>query len=198
MIANFGVRAPALAAPARRLDFSIESEKPADYLARERLLDEAFGAARFDKAVERLRQGRLPAQGLALSAKEGEDLVGTVRLWPVLAGEIPALLLGPLAVAKSCRSRGIGRSLMTEALSRAASAGHAAVLLVGDPPYYEPLGFSRSHTLGLNLPGPVEDARFLGLELKEGALRGARGLVTAVGAPDPVGHYDAIDWRLAA
>jgi predicted N-acetyltransferase YhbS len=198
LIANFNIDALPLAGAPRRPGLSIESEKPADYLARERLLDEAFGAARFDETVERLREGRLPARGFALVAKEGEDLVGTVRMWHILAGEVPALLLGPLAVAKPRRSRGIGRGLMTQALFRAARAGHAAILLVGDPPYYEPLGFSRRHTLGLSLRGPVEEARFLGLELKEGALRGARGLVTAAGAPELRGDDGANDWRPAA
>jgi predicted N-acetyltransferase YhbS len=67
-------------------------------------------------------------------------------------------------------------------LLRAARAGHAAVILVGGAAYYEPFGFSRRHTRFLALPGPVEAARFLGCELKEGALSEARGLITAAGA----------------
>ena len=87
------------------------------------MLDEAFGAARFEKTVERLREGRLPAPGLALVAKDGGELVGTLRLWPIRAGDVPALLLGPLAVAKTHRSRGLGRRLMGEALFRAIDRG---------------------------------------------------------------------------
>ncbi|HET6377169.1 MAG TPA: N-acetyltransferase [Methylocella sp.] len=174
--------------------FHIGSELPADRLARERLLDEAFGPGRFDKTVERLREGRLPASGLALAAKEGESLIGTLRLWHVRAGDAPALLLGPLAVAKTCRSRGTGRALVEESLSRARRLGHAEILLVGDAAYYEPFGFSRRHTLGLSLPGPVDEARFLGLELQDGALRGAQGLVTAAGMRDP--QALANEWEL--
>lgn len=197
-IPNFETHVRAFAGGAHKQNIFIGSEVPADSRARERLLDEAFGASRFEKTAERLRAGRLPARGLALAAKDGEDLVGTLRMWNVLAGEVPALLLGPLAVAKAYRSCGLGRKLMVEGLSRAANAGHAAVLLVGDPPYYEPFGFSRRHTLGLSLPGPVDDARFLGLDLKEGALRRARGLVTAADALGLTGDDGAIDWRLAA
>ena len=197
-ISNFNMQAPAFAGVIGKPNLSIASESPADSWARERLLDEAFGAARSGKTAERLREGRLPAPGLALAATDAGDLVGTLRMWHVLAGEVPALLLGPLAIVKAYRSRGIGRRLMAEALLRAASAGHKAVLLVGDAAYYEPFGFSRRHTLGLSLPGPVDEARFLGLELKGGALKAARGFVVAAGARDLPAYHGAIEFRRAA
>ena len=50
------------------------------------LLDAAFGPDRFEKTGERLREGRLPAAGLALVMKHGPLLVGTLRLWHVDAG----------------------------------------------------------------------------------------------------------------
>ncbi len=56
--------------------------------AREDLLDAAFGAARFAKTSERLREDRLPAEGLAFAAMDGDRLVGTVRLWNVTAGPV--------------------------------------------------------------------------------------------------------------
>ncbi|HET6374521.1 MAG TPA: N-acetyltransferase [Methylocella sp.] len=193
-ISKFDIDALAFAQAVGNPIMIIANETPTDCRARERLLDEAFGPARHEKTVERLREGRLPASGLALAAKEGESLIGTLRLWHVRAGKAPALLLGPLAVARSCRARGIGRALMEESLSRARELGHAAVLLVGDAAYYEPFGFSRRHTLGLSLPGPVDEARFLGLELQDGALRGAQGLVTAAGLRDP--QALAPEWEL--
>jgi predicted N-acetyltransferase YhbS len=93
------------------------------------------------------------------------------------------LLLGPLAIARSHRSIGIGSALMREALRRAAAAGHRAVLLVGDAPYYGRFGFEASLTRGLDLPGPVERARFLGFEIAPFALAGAEGTVAAADAP---------------
>ncbi|MBV8663737.1 MAG: N-acetyltransferase, partial [Hyphomicrobiales bacterium] len=128
------------------------------------------------------REGRLPAEGLALVAEDGAALVGTVRLWPVCAGGVDALLLGPLAVARSHRGLGTGANLMREAIARAAASGHRAILLVGDAPYYARFGFSAALTARLALPGPVERARFLALELTRAALRGAEGLVVATGA----------------
>ena len=162
----------------------IRDERPGDLSAREALLDASFGPARREKTSERLRENRLPAAGLALAAIEAGKLVGTLRLWHVDAGSAacPALLLGPLAVAQSHRSKGLGTKLICEALYRAMVRGHDAVLLVGDLAYYERFGFRRGVTTGLDLPGPVERARFLGLELEAGALAGARGMVRATGA----------------
>ncbi len=159
----------------------IEDERPADARARETLLDEAFGLDRLAKTSQRLRDGRLPAHGLALAARDERKLLGTLRCWNIDAGGVPALLLGPLAVALSHRSHGIGAKLMREALWRAASRGHKAALLVGDAPYYARFGFDAALTANLDLPGPVDRARFLGFEIECGALNGAQGLVRATG-----------------
>jgi predicted N-acetyltransferase YhbS len=91
-------------------------------------------------------------------------------------------MLGPIAIDPSVQSLGLGGKLMREALKRAGNLGHKAVLLVGDAPYYERFGFSADKTGSLWLPGPYERKRFLALELEEGALGGARGLVSATGA----------------
>ncbi len=166
--------------------FTILDETPTDAPAREALLDAAFGPARFLKTCERLRDGRRPAPGLALVAKDEEDaLIGTIRLWPILAGVRPALLLGPVAVAQETRSLGLGAALIRESLDRAKALGHRAVLLVGDAPYYVRFGFERRFTERLVMPGPVERARFLGLELAPGALEGVEGRVRAAAILDP-------------
>lgn len=160
----------------------IRDERLEDIVARECLLDRAFGRDRFAKTSEILRAGRVPAAGFALTAIVDGEIAGTVRLWHVRAGRRDALLLGPLAVDGCFRSHGLGGALMCEAISRARSGGHAAILLVGDAPYYARFGFSAACTAGLELPGPVDRARFLGLELEAGALAMQRGPVVATGA----------------
>ena len=114
-------------------------------------------------------------------------LVGTLRLWHVSAGGIPALVLGPLAVEASSRKLGVGTALITRALAAATARGHRAVILLGDAPYYARFGFSAEKMAELSLPGPFERERLLGLELEAGALDGARGMVVPTGvAANPV------------
>jgi predicted N-acetyltransferase YhbS len=162
---------------------TIREETFHDVEAREALLDTCFGPARFQKTCERLREGRMPADGLSLVIDRDDEIIGTVRLWHVSAGpNRPALMLGPIAIDPSVQSLGLGGKLMREALARAAARGHKAVLLVGDAPYYERFGFSLEKTGSLWLPGPYERNRFLALELEAGSLDGARGLVSATGA----------------
>jgi predicted N-acetyltransferase YhbS len=158
----------------------VRLERRSDTAARERLLDAAFGASRFAKTSERLREGRMPARGLAFVAFEGGRLVGTLRLWPVITGTGHlCLLLGPLAVAADIRNRGIGAALMWHALRKARALGHRAVLLVGDGAYYSRFGFSAENTGALRMPGPYECERLLACELVPGALKGARGMIAA-------------------
>jgi predicted N-acetyltransferase YhbS len=167
---------------------TIRKEVHRDVEARDALLDRCLGLGRFQKASERLREGRLPARDLAFVASDRDRVVGTVRLWNVSAGPSrPALLLGPLAVHADHRGRGIGGALMEHALASAKQLGHRAVLLVGDAPYYERFGFSAAATGSLWMPGRYDADRFLAVELQPGALAGARGLVSPTGrlAPKP-------------
>jgi predicted N-acetyltransferase YhbS len=164
--------------------FAIRAERASDVVAREALLDACFGASRHTRTCQRLRDERAPAEGLALSVvRQGRQdrLVGTVRLWHVSAGGVPALVLGPLAVDASCRDLGIGAALMQHALVAAKARGHGAVILLGDAPYYARFGFSALKTGELSLPGPFERDRLLGLELREGALDGAWGMIVPTG-----------------
>ncbi|MBR0753265.1 N-acetyltransferase [Bradyrhizobium jicamae] len=158
----------------------IGRERRSDVAAREDLLDAAFGPTRFEKTSERLREGRRPARGLAFVARQGGQLVGTLRLWPVVtATGHTGLLLGPLAVAADARCHGIGAALMWQALYKAKTLGHRAILLVGDAAYYNRFGFSAEKTGALRMPGPNERARLLACELVPEALSGARGVISA-------------------
>lgn len=169
----------------------IRSEHARDVKAREILLDEAFGLERHEKTCERLREGRVPVRGLSLVAEIEGRIVGTVRLWHVAIGSLNALLLGPLAVSDDYRAQGIGARLVRAALNRAAIQGHQAVILVGDAAYYSRFDFSADVMTDIDLPGPVDRARFLGLELKEGAFAEARGIVTAAGEAVPSAIFTA-------
>ncbi|WP_413989628.1 GNAT family N-acetyltransferase [Labrys okinawensis] len=185
----------------------IVQETSSHFDAREKLLDAAFGPSRFAKTSERLREGRLPAKGLAFSALDDGKLIGTLRLWSISAGPgRAALLLGPLAIDAARRSEGLGARMMWHAIGHAQHLGHKAILLVGDAPYYSRFGFSTDLTERLWLPGPVERNRFLGLELVPDGLVGASGLVNATGEKVATPDFAALvakaandtAWRFAA
>jgi predicted N-acetyltransferase YhbS len=161
--------------------FAIRAERASDVAAREALLDASFGEGRHARTCQRLRDGRAPAEGLAFSAVHEGRVVGTVRLWHVSAGGIPALVLGPLAVDTSCRKLGVGAALMTHALAAAKARGHSAVILRGDAGYYARFGFSAEKTGELALPGPFERDRLLAVELRADALDNAFGMILATG-----------------
>ena len=166
-------------------------EAPWHSAAREELLDLVFGQARFEKPSERLREGRLPE--IALSAMDGDVLVGTVRLWRAETGDgRPVLLLGPLAVSPALQGAGLGGRLMRMALNRAAVGGHGAVILVGEPAYYARFGFTAAHTGALAMPGAYEQRRLLALELADGVLEGAFGTLRAA-APLAGARWTASD-----
>jgi predicted N-acetyltransferase YhbS len=167
--------------------FAIRGERASDLAAREALLDAGFGANRHTRTCQRLRDGQTPAEGLAFSAQRRGRLVGTVRLWHVSAGGVPALVLGPLAVDPSCRKLGIGAALINHALAAAKARGHGAVILLGDAPYYGRFGFSPRKTGELSLPGPFERDRLLAVELRDGALDGAWGMIMPTGMAAPQG-----------
>lgn len=158
----------------------IVPERPQDLAAIESLNDAAFGANRNNKTVYRLRDGLPPDAALCFVALDEHDaLCASLRFWRIVIGAIktPALLLGPLAVMPELRGQGYGKALMRHGIDEARRLGHKLIVLVGDPEYYNPFGFTREAALALKLPGPVEERRFLALPLVEGAMVGVGGMI---------------------
>jgi predicted N-acetyltransferase YhbS len=146
----------------------------------EHLLDICFGLGRRAKTSYRLREGEQPVEGLSFLARADQvELAGVISYWRVFIGEraVPALLLGPLAVHPNLQGQGIGRALMRHTLGIAKARGERLVILIGDEPYYSRVGFRKVPDGRMIMPGYVDPDRFLYLELVEGALDGATGLV---------------------
>lgn len=153
-------------------------QKPHHAAAVERLLDLTFGRDRHNRTVYRLREAAEAIPGLSFAVEDEGELIATLRFWPVsLPDGTQALLLGPLAVRPELAGRGIGRALVRHGLVQAREQGWPAILVVGDPKYYQPFGFTREAAGRLRLPGPVDYQRFQGLALVHGALDGLRGTI---------------------
>ena len=160
------------------LSLTILPEAAGDAQAIERLHERTFGPGRYVLSAYRIREHVDHVLPLSFTARIGTLLVGSVRQLPVLIGETPALLLGPLTVEPPFRSRGIGRLLMERALKEAREQGHRLVLLVGDAPYYGRVGFKSVPKGRVTMPGPVDAARILVFDLVDGSFEGVSGAVT--------------------
>ena len=120
---------------------SLISERPEDAADINALLDRAFGSERHQKTSYRYRDGVAPAPGLSWVIRDGNALIGTIRYWPVLAGDREILLLGPIAVDPRRQGEGIGATLIFRTLELAVWAGYRLVVLVGERSYYGRFGF---------------------------------------------------------
>lgn len=162
--------------------FILEPENLKDDQAIEQLLDAAFGQDRHSLTSYRLRDGRTRLRDLGLILRTGAVLSGTIRFWPVSIGsDVPALLLGPLAVHPDHHGHGGGQLLMKAGLDLARSHGHSLIFLVGDLPYYRKAGFKLVPKGQVLLPGPFDPERLLYQELVPGAFQDVQGMMQVPG-----------------
>jgi predicted N-acetyltransferase YhbS len=160
--------------------FAYRLEQPADAPAIEHLSATLFGPERFRRAAYVLRDGVPPDPLLSFVAEADGGLVASVRLTPIRIGGRPALILGPLVVDPRYKGRGAGRALVRKALTAARAQGHRVVMLVGDLPYYGPLGFTFLGRDAITLPAWVDPDRVLVAGLAPGALEGLGGAAERV------------------
>jgi predicted N-acetyltransferase YhbS len=158
-------------------DVTFLPETPAHDPEIEAINEEAFGPGRFVRAAYKIREGGPHERQLSFVAVAGDTVVASVRMTRIVAGEGRALMLGPLAVRPAYKNLGIGRKLVAMALEAAAKAGAGAVILVGDEPYYGPLGFTRIPRGQMSMPRPVDLDRILVHEIVPGAVARLTGMV---------------------
>jgi predicted N-acetyltransferase YhbS len=143
------------------------------------LVEKALGENWTTRSSHQLRLGNQQDENLSLVAFLDGKLVGTVRLWPIQAGTAgDALLLGPLAIEPKLQGLGLGKEMMLKVIELAKARGHGAIVLVGDAPYYERVGFSAKPTWAMRMPGRYDQNRLLGLELKPNYLSSQEGVIS--------------------
>jgi predicted N-acetyltransferase YhbS len=152
-------------------------ETPAHDPEVEAINEEAFGPGRFVLAAYKIREAGGHERSLSFVAVDGDIVVASVRLPRIAAGAGRALILGPLAVRPAFKNLGIGRRLVAIALEAAAKAGVPAGMLVGDEPYYGPLGFKKIPRGQISMPRPVDLDRLLSHEIVPGAVARLSGEV---------------------
>jgi predicted N-acetyltransferase YhbS len=84
-----------------------------------------------------------------------------------------------LAVDPAEQSAGLGLALARDAVAACKAIGGNGVIAVGAAPFFAPLGFTPAPSGRLVLPGPVDPARLLWVELRPGGLDNVQGEIKA-------------------
>lgn len=159
---------------------------PLDIVAEEaieRLLDAAFGPDRHGRTAYMIRDGMpwLPELSFGIMDEHGE-LAGSLQSWPVAlrhpdGGEIPLIMVGPVAVLPSLQRTGHGRAMMDAVVTAARTHRTDPLIMIGDPEYYGRFwGFSAEGTAFWDCPGPFERRRLLALSV-DGSPVGGEGML---------------------
>ncbi|TNE57574.1 MAG: N-acetyltransferase [Alphaproteobacteria bacterium] len=161
--------------------FSISPLTVAHEVAVDALADQAFGPGRFARTAYLIRAGHEFLHALSLGGFSNEDgtLLASIQFTPVEVGGHRLLLLGPLVVDPAWQGKGVGLALLKEGLDRARQTQAVGTLLIGDQPYYGRVGFEVLPRHQIELPGPYDPDRFLGLSHHGYDLSTLQGPLTA-------------------
>lgn len=122
----------------------------------------AFGPGRFSRAAFRVRELIPVDPDFSLITVMDERPVSSVMMTPIRLSGHAGYLLGPLATDPAYRGRGAAKALVRKVCAMALERDpDTYVLLVGDPPYYGPLGFNPVTPGAIVFPRPVDPNRVL-------------------------------------
>jgi putative acetyltransferase len=159
------------------MEVIIRDERTQDLESIEEMSRQAFGEEEEGILVNKLRANKDAM--IFLVAEKETKVVGYILLSRMYvktnAERIPFLGLAPVAVLPSVQNQGIGSRLIEAAIQRAKEIGESAIILLGHKEYYPRFGFSSE--LMAYIQSPFNQEAFMGLELKEGALKKLVGIV---------------------
>lgn len=146
----------------------------------------AFGPGRFARAAFRVREQFPIDPSLSLIGELGGQRVSSVWMTPISLSGVDGYMLGPLATDPAYRGKGVAKLLVREVCRLALERGEGSyVMLVGDPPYYGPLGFMPTTLGAIEFPGPVDPERVLAFAADPALPMALHGPIAAFGArPD--------------
>lgn len=85
--------------------------------------------------------------------------------------------LGPVAVRPEYQRQGLGTVLIEAGLEICREQGYGLAVVLGHSSYYPRFGFRPSRPLGIRWEHDAPEEAFMVMELRPGALAGARGIV---------------------
>ena len=102
---------------------TLAHETPADHWEVEALYDLCFSPGRTALSSYRLREDVAPIADLCWTARDPDGVLsGVIRCWPCYVGDVPVVLLGPVAVHPTRQGEGlvarVGRLPLTRTRTR--------------------------------------------------------------------------------
>ncbi len=134
------------------MNMTIRPETVPDYPTIAAVTARAFGFTCSEPLMIALARHRPAfAPDLSLVAERDGEVIGhaldTRQVIRLLGADVPAVLLGPIAVDPAYQGQGIGGALIAEGHNAARARGYTLSFLVGHPTYYPRFGY-RTHVFG--------------------------------------------------
>ena len=167
------------------MDITIRLEQPADYREAETVTREAFWNCYSPGCMEHYllhvmrRSPRFVRELDFVAVADGKIVGSVVFMKAMIMGDDgnrhEVLTLGPIAVLPAFQRKGIGRMLIEHARTEACRQGYRAMLLCGDPLYYQRVGFTAAEDFGIRTSDNKYLAALQVCPLYDHALQGLAG-----------------------
>jgi predicted N-acetyltransferase YhbS len=169
----------------KKKNISIRLEEKQDYKKVEYLTREAFwdlyrpGCSEH-LIVHKIREVPAFVKELSYIACDDDAVLGNIiyskaKVVHDESKEFEVLCMGPFGVLPPFQKKGIGLLLMNYSIKKARELGFKAIVIFGDPKYYQRFGFVNARNYGITTPSGESFDVFMVLELFDGALDGITG-----------------------
>jgi predicted N-acetyltransferase YhbS len=169
----------------KTMNVSIRLEEEKDYKNVEHLTREAFWdiyrpGCNEHLIVHKIRKVPEFVKELSFVACDDDNVIGNIIYSKAKVvndenKEFEVLCMGPLGVLPSFQRKGIGSLLMNYSIAKARELGFKAILIFGNPKYYQRFGFIKTEKYGIKTSSGENFDAFMALELFDGALNGITG-----------------------
>ena len=178
-------------------NITIRLEEENDYKAVENLIRESFwnvykpGCSEH-YVIHTLRNDPQFIKKLDFVMEKDGELIGQNMFMKTLINcddgkNLEVLTMGPICIAPKYKRQGYGKLLLDYTLEKATQHGFGAVLFEGNIDFYSKCGFDYSRKFSIryhDLKEGDDDSFFLCKELKQGYLKGVKGIYQT-----PKGYY---------